>query len=162
MAAALRDHDVGILLGETSYGKGVLQDVIPLEYGGALKITTAQYATPRGDFIDGKGLMPDEWVAIEELQLVKAKDIIQGPAKNRVVFSQDSNEVVVNDVTMNMQEIPFQHADVLYVPLRFAFEALGYAVTWDEAKQLSLIHIFMPRQSIQGANQRYSASAKSK
>lgn len=135
LAAALRDHDVGILLGETSYGKGVLQDVIPLEYGGALKITTAQYATPRGDFIDGKGLMPDEWVAIEELQLVKAKDIIQGPAKNRVVFSQDSNEVVVNDVTMNMQEIPFQHADVLYVPLRFAFEALGYAVTWDEAKQ---------------------------
>lgn len=51
VAGAIQDHDRGLIVGETSFGKGLVQNIIPLTDGGALLLTTAHYYTPSGRLI---------------------------------------------------------------------------------------------------------------
>ncbi|MDT0630142.1 S41 family peptidase [Rubrivirga sp. S365] len=48
VAGALQDHDRGVVVGETTYGKGLVQVVRPMPYGTALKLTVSRYTTPAG------------------------------------------------------------------------------------------------------------------
>lgn len=48
VAGAIQDHDRGVIVGTTSFGKGLVQTLIPLSYNTSLKITTARYYTPSG------------------------------------------------------------------------------------------------------------------
>ena len=48
VAGAIQDHDRGIVIGDTTFGKGLVQTVVPLTHVSALKITTAKYYTPSG------------------------------------------------------------------------------------------------------------------
>ena len=59
VSAALKDHGRALLIGHKTYGKGTVQTVIPLQYGGAVKLTTSRYFTPSGGSVQGKGLVPD-------------------------------------------------------------------------------------------------------
>ena len=59
VAGALKDNDRARLVGETTYGKGSVQTVIPLTSGRAIKLTTARYLTPSGRSINGVGIVPD-------------------------------------------------------------------------------------------------------
>lgn len=58
-SGAIRDFKAGTLIGETSYGKGVVQTTMPLNDGSMVKITTMEYFTPSGENIQGKGITPD-------------------------------------------------------------------------------------------------------
>lgn len=58
-AGAIKDYDYGTLIGTTTYGKGIVQTIFPLEDGDAVKITTAKYFTPKGNYIHGVGIDPD-------------------------------------------------------------------------------------------------------
>jgi carboxyl-terminal processing protease len=66
VAGALRDHQMGILIGRTSFGKGVVQRPFDLPDGGAIIVTIAEYFTPNGHRVQGVGLTPDIWVEHEE------------------------------------------------------------------------------------------------
>lgn len=59
LAGAIRDFEYGTLIGTKSYGKGIVQSILPLEEGDAIKLTTATYYTPKGENIHGKGIEPD-------------------------------------------------------------------------------------------------------
>jgi carboxyl-terminal processing protease len=59
LAGALKDHGRALLMGHATYGKGTVQTVIPLAYGGAIKLTTSRYFTPSGGSVQGRGIMPD-------------------------------------------------------------------------------------------------------
>lgn len=59
-AGAIKDYKAGTLVGTKSFGKGIVQSIFPLEDGDAVKITTAKYFTPNGNYIHGKGIEPDE------------------------------------------------------------------------------------------------------
>jgi carboxyl-terminal processing protease len=59
VAGALQDHKRALIVGSTSYGKGSVQAVLPLEDHHALKLTTALYFTPSGRSIQSKGIRPD-------------------------------------------------------------------------------------------------------
>ncbi len=59
VGGALQDHVRATLVGEKSFGKGSVQSVKQLSFGGAIKFTTAHYLTPKGQVIDGNGLKPD-------------------------------------------------------------------------------------------------------
>ena len=59
VAASLRDHSRAKLLGETSFGKGTIQEATDLGDGAGLHITIAKWLTPNGDWVNGSGLKPD-------------------------------------------------------------------------------------------------------
>ena len=64
-AGALKDYEYATLVGKTTYGKGIVQNIIPLEDGDAIKLTTAKYFTPNGNYIHGVGIAPDVEVDYE-------------------------------------------------------------------------------------------------
>lgn len=59
LAGAIKDYKKGILLGTTTFGKGIVQRVLPLTDGTALKLTISAYYTPNGNNIHGVGIEPD-------------------------------------------------------------------------------------------------------
>ncbi len=65
-AGAIRDNDMGILIGEKSFGKGVYQQLIEFPDGSALKITAGEYFTPDRRIVNGIGLPPD--IVVDEEQ----------------------------------------------------------------------------------------------
>lgn len=58
-AGAMRDFEYGTLIGQKTYGKGVVQTIFSLKEGDAVKLTTAKYFTPKGENIHGTGIAPD-------------------------------------------------------------------------------------------------------
>ena len=59
LAGAIKDYDKGILIGTTTFGKGIVQRILPLTDGTALKLTISAYYTPNGNNIHGIGIDPD-------------------------------------------------------------------------------------------------------
>lgn len=64
-AGALKDYEYATLVGKTTYGKGIVQNIIRLSNGDAMKITTAKYFTPKGNDIHKIGVVPDVEVDYE-------------------------------------------------------------------------------------------------
>ena len=63
-AGALKDHKRAIILGESSYGKGSVQSIIPLKNGGGIRLTISKYYLPSGKSISEVGVTPD--ILVEE------------------------------------------------------------------------------------------------
>src|SRR3989344_3427765 len=59
VAGALRDHKRAKLIGVKSYGKGSIQEALDLKSGAGLHVTIARWVLPNGDWINGKGIVPD-------------------------------------------------------------------------------------------------------
>jgi carboxyl-terminal processing protease len=59
VAGALRDHHRALIVGTATFGKGLVQTVMPLSKGRAIKLTTSRYYTPSGESIDQSGIVPD-------------------------------------------------------------------------------------------------------
>ena len=74
-SGAIKDFKYGTLIGTKSFGKGIVQSVVPLSDGSAVKITTQHYYTPSGFDLHGKGIEPDEVVELD-------KDAVQGEASD--------------------------------------------------------------------------------
>ena len=62
LAGALKDHKRAIVLGESTYGKGSVQSIIPLENGGGMRLTISKYYLPSGKSISEVGVTPDIFV----------------------------------------------------------------------------------------------------
>ncbi|MBP1761406.1 MAG: C-terminal processing peptidase-2 [Firmicutes bacterium] len=82
LAGALKDNKRAVLVGEKTYGKGVVQTVFPLRDGGALKLTTQKYFTPDGTDINKIGINPDYVVKNsgaegQDLQMERALQILK-------------------------------------------------------------------------------------
>ena len=90
LAGALQDYEEAVIVGTQSYGKGIVQSVIDLRDGTALKITTAKYYTPDGNNIHEIGITPDVEIDLpeelktqleisheEDVQLQKAIEVLQ-------------------------------------------------------------------------------------
>ena len=89
-AGAVQDHEVGTIVGTTTYGKGVVQELRQLSDGSAVKLTVSNYYTPNGNSINKVGIKPDVEVKLasellnkdeitheEDNQLQKALDVIE-------------------------------------------------------------------------------------
>ena len=90
LSGALQDYGVAKIVGTQSYGKGIVQSVLDLQDGTALKLTTAKYYTPNGNDIHGVGITPDVEIDLpeelktevtlsleEDVQLQKAIEVLQ-------------------------------------------------------------------------------------
>ena len=62
VAGALQDHGRALVIGTSTFGKGLVQTVMPLSRGRAIKLTTSRYYTPSGDSIHETGITPDVYV----------------------------------------------------------------------------------------------------
>lgn len=89
-AGAVQDHEVGMIVGTTTYGKGVVQELRQLSDGSAVKLTVSNYYTPNGNSINKVGIKPDVEVKLasellnkdeitheEDNQLQKALNVIE-------------------------------------------------------------------------------------
>lgn len=65
-AGCMKDYEWATLVGTTTFGKGIVQNLIPLDDGTAIKLTTAHYFTPSGFDLHGKGIEPDVEVELDE------------------------------------------------------------------------------------------------
>lgn len=75
LTGAVKDTGVGKIVGENTFGKGVVQTPFPLSDGSIVKLTTARYYTPNGTCIDGIGIKPDEEVkAADDFEMVNLND----------------------------------------------------------------------------------------
>ncbi|MCB7320430.1 S41 family peptidase [Lacrimispora sp. 210928-DFI.3.58] len=79
---ALKDYDKAAVVGTTSYGKGIVQNLIPLGDGSAIKITTAHYYTPSGFDLHGKGIEPD--VEVELSEELKTQAVVEPEEDNQI------------------------------------------------------------------------------
>ena len=84
-AGAIRDYKYGTLIGTKTYGKGIVQSILPLKDGDAIKLTTAKYYTPNGSNIHGIGIEPDilleyekqtEYTVENDIQIQKAIEVL--------------------------------------------------------------------------------------
>ena len=87
VSGAIKDNGVGMLVGTTTFGKGLVQTIMPLQDGSATAITTAKYLTPSGINIHHKGIKPDVFVEAGEnfdpndpktdIQLAKGVEVLK-------------------------------------------------------------------------------------
>ena len=95
VTGAIKDYKRGTIIGEKTFGKGIVQQVIPLKTEDAIKLTIAQYFTPKGNYIHEKGIEPDIEVKMEDLLALKgyANDSEQA-RKNR---EKEIEEIITKD-----------------------------------------------------------------
>ena len=65
LAGAVQDYGIGTIVGKTTYGKGVVQNIFALSDGSAVKLTISNYFTPNGNNIHGIGIIPDVEVELD-------------------------------------------------------------------------------------------------
>jgi carboxyl-terminal processing protease len=75
MAAAVKESGAGILVGATTYGKGTVQSIQGFADGSGIKLTTANYLTPKEHILDGVGIIPD--FEVQNTSIDSAKDFAQ-------------------------------------------------------------------------------------
>ena len=85
LAGAVQDYGIGTIVGTTTYGKGVVQNIFGLSDGSAVKLTISTYYTPNGNNIHGIGIVPDVEVELDadkyydekiDTQIEKALEIV--------------------------------------------------------------------------------------
>ena len=80
LAGAFQDRNRGVVIGQTSFGKGSVQEFMTLKDGSKLELTVALYLTPSGRTIEGIGIVPDLRVTDSEIK-IKALQILGGLAQ---------------------------------------------------------------------------------
>jgi carboxyl-terminal processing protease len=73
-AGCVKDHGVGVIIGEKTFGKGSVQTIRRLAGGGAIKYTTAHYLTPNGTDINKLGIHPDIEVKMDKAHVGTNRD----------------------------------------------------------------------------------------
>jgi len=87
LSGAIQDTKTGTIIGNTSYGKGSVQTILPMFEDDAVKLTIAKYYTPSGRSIDGTGITPDIEINLDEnatsdTQLDKALEVLKAQLNN--------------------------------------------------------------------------------
>lgn len=83
-AGAVQDYGIGTIVGTTTYGKGVVQSIRQLNDGSAVKLTIANYYTPKGNNINKIGIKPDIEVSLDNNLLNKTRDEITHEEDNQL------------------------------------------------------------------------------
>jgi carboxyl-terminal processing protease len=90
VAGSIQDHDRGLVVGETSWGKGLVQSVYTLQYGAGLALTTSKYYTPSGRNIQRDYTSFYDYYVADESD----GDSAETPLKDRKQFKTDTGRVV--------------------------------------------------------------------
>jgi carboxyl-terminal processing protease len=125
VSGALKDNHRALIIGQRTFGKGVVQTVLPLDADHAVKITTARYYTPNGTSIQAKGITPD--IVLADLAVRKA-DRATGP----VNFESDLPHHLANEKAATA------HADTAEQEARLATQDYALSQALNVLKGMSL------------------------
>jgi carboxyl-terminal processing protease len=99
VSGALKDNHRALIVGRRTFGKGVVQTVLPLDADHAVKLTTARYYTPNGTSIQAEGIKPD--IALADLTVAKVDDT-QNPISSEADLPHHlANEVAATSNGIN-------------------------------------------------------------
>lgn len=130
VAGALKDWNRAVVIGTQTFGKGSVQSVIPLSDGGALRLTTARYYTPKGVSIQTTGIAPD---------IVVKPEVKEGEKKRPVIREKDLERHLKNGME---EEKPDEEAEEM-IPMEIDEKddlqlqrAIDLLKTWRVFKEL--------------------------
>lgn len=129
VAGALQDHDRALVLGETSYGKGLVQSVYNLDGGYALKLTTAKWLTPSGRSIQRERKVIDG----RFIEVLPDTNETDASKKSRPAYKSDAGRIVyggggitpdliIDNDTLSTQEFQFLRATAPKTQEIYSFE----------------------------------------
>ena len=114
VAGALQDHKRAIIMGTTSFGKGSVQTIIPVQKDSAMRLTTAKYFTPSGRSIQATGIVPDIIVKqskVEEIELnsfsERRESDLRGHLDNPKEESEDPSEIAKDNSNEDINKSDF-------------------------------------------------------
>lgn len=101
----LRDYKKATVVGVKTFGKGVVQNMIPYDDGSAFKFTVSEYFPPSGYSIDLKGILPDYSLDVAGVEVTYNKDnnIVLYEDNKEIVFGRDGNIIAENDIEVATQ-----------------------------------------------------------
>ncbi len=135
VAGAIQDHDRGLVVGETSWGKGLVQSVYTLQYGAGLALTTSKYYTPSGRNIQR------DYISVYDYYLADlGEKPAETPVESREVFKTELGRKVYGgggitpDVVVEPRELP-RTLQILEVRSAIFNFAVDYAARHPELTQ---------------------------
>lgn len=131
LTGALQDYGVITVIGTQTYGKGSVQQVVPLQSGGALKLTVQEYLTPKLRKVNGVGIQPDHKVEGGDVpQLLTA---LRMAGASRFELTLKRLNLSVNGVAVENAFPVLREQGQTYVPSRVLSALVGGSVEWNEA-----------------------------
>lgn len=129
LAGALQDHNLALIVGNQTFGKGVIQQVIPLQSsGGVLKLTVEEYFTPNKHKVHGVGITPDIEITGNQEQLFKA---LYAAGVTKLRIGVEPTKVTVNGEIFHTQVDIHKKDGATYLPVRFLAAAMNADLSWD-------------------------------
>lgn len=133
LTGALQDYGVIKVIGTKTYGKGSVQQVVPLQSGGALKLTIQEYLTPKLRKVNGIGIEPDVKVEGGDVpQLLKA---LRMAGASRIDLTLKRLNLTVNGLAVENAFPVLREQGQTYVPSRVLAALVGGTVDWNEANR---------------------------
>ncbi len=126
VAGAMQDHERATILGTTSFGKGSVQTILPLNDSTALKLTTARYYTPLGRSIQSEGIVPDI--------LLKVEGTSDEQSSALSIISEDDLEGHLENENQEVNKKAREPKSVVKIPKQAKDDATDYAL--EEALKL--------------------------
>ncbi len=136
LAGAIQDYGKGVLVGSHTYGKGTVQNILELEKGGYLVLSTKRFYTPEERDINWTGLEPDYPVEEEDKQLPKARAALwQDLYPEGKAFVLDSKQTYFSGSAEEVLAAPFKKNQQVYLPLRPLLEMFEIEPEWNPEKR---------------------------
>ena len=133
-AAIVQNHE-GTLMGTQTYGKGIAQEVLPMQDGGYLKITIAQWLTPNGGNIEHKGIAPSYIVTGTQAPLVAAQARLGGQASMKSTVKVGSKWLTADSQQDALDYAPALSSGQLYLSPLAVEQSTGAEVTYTKAQK---------------------------
>ncbi|MUG73865.1 S41 family peptidase [Paenibacillus validus] len=133
LTGALQDYKAITVIGTKTYGKGSVQEVVPLQSGGALKVTVEEYLTPKLRKVNGVGLEPD--VKVEGGEVPELLTALRTAGLQSITLELKRISMSVNGLDVVDTFKVVRENGQTYVPSRVLAALLGAKVEWNEASR---------------------------
>jgi carboxyl-terminal processing protease len=129
LSGALQDYGVAKLAGTQTFGKGVVQSLMPLKSGGMLKVTIQEYFTPKGRKVDKVGLTPD--LLLDGSPAEQLVGAFRSAGGKNITMISGRGALTINGVRMPQSGAAINNKSVWYVNFRLGSSMAGAKLMYD-------------------------------